>query len=164
MIVGNINTNTNSLQAKGVTTGPLIASLASNNYRGSRFVENPNVFRNSATVVRADTNLRKLSSSTNSTRKPTLGVRTTANSTSSAPTFAIGRKFKVTANPIPESPVKSTQKMNYFCEWNFCRRSFDDKLELKKHLKEDHLNSGENSIRKDKISYDDDLAEVKIEV
>jgi hypothetical protein len=158
MIIGNVNANTN---VQGLSTAPLFASLPNNNYHDTRLVENPNVFRNSTTFVRGNTN-RLPTTTTYSTRigqNKGATPRTTLNSTSSVGT---GRKFKVTVNPIPGSPVKSYQKMNYFCEWNLCKRSFNDKLELKKHLKEDHLNSGESFIIKDKIA--DDLAEVKIEV
>src|SRR4051812_20793512 len=154
MIIGNVNTNTN---VRGLPPVPLFANLPNNNYHGSRLVENPNAFRNSTAFIGGDTFVRKLQP--NSTR---IGQSKGATSRTTLNSVSTGRKFKVTANPIPGNPVKSFQKMNYFCEWNFCRRSFNDKLELKKHLKEDHLNSGENSIRKDNIA--DDLAEVKIEV
>lgn len=156
MIIGNVNNNTN---VQGLSTVPFFESLPNNNYHDTRLFENPNAFRNSTAFVRGNTNLRKLP--TTSTKSTRIGQskgstpRTSLNSTSSVST---GRKFKVIATG---NPVKSFQKMNYFCEWNLCKRSFNDKFELKKHIKEDHLDSEENSIMKDKT---DDLAEVKIEV
>ncbi|CAG8504101.1 6897_t:CDS:2 [Funneliformis caledonium] len=72
-------------------------------------------------------------------------------------------KTKVTANPIPHYPTKSTQQMNYLCEWNLCKKLFSKKSELKNHLK-DHLNSGKIPIGKDKnIDGTDDLVAVKVE-
>lgn len=160
MIIGNVNNNTNVQGLSTVSTVPFFESLPNNNYHDTRLFENPNAFRNSTASIRGNTNLRKLpTTSTRIGQSKGSTPRTSLNSTSSVST---GRKFKVIANPIPGSPVKSFQKMNYFCEWNLCKRSFNDKFELKKHLKEDHLDSEENSIMKDKIA--DDLAEVKIEV
>ncbi|CAG8466053.1 8042_t:CDS:2 [Funneliformis mosseae] len=72
-------------------------------------------------------------------------------------------KTKVTANPIPRYPTKSTQQMNYLCEWNLCKKLFSKKSELKNHLK-DHLNFGKVPIGKDKnIDGTDDLVAVKVE-
>src|SRR5688572_28613201 len=66
MITGHVNTNTNVLQARNLTAPSIIAAR---NNLGSNLAGNLNNSRNSTTVVKENTNSRRLSaSSTNSAR------------------------------------------------------------------------------------------------
>ena|SRR6266542_1522539 len=171
MVIGNVNTNINNIQARKVQIVPLTANF-------SNLSEKSNVPINSTTIAQANTKTQL--STTNPTRTvqgkggtSVLGARITVSPTKSTttvdvtprevnvqlPTLTSGTKLKVTANPIPKIPIKSSRQMNYFCEWNLCKRLFSNKPDLKNHLIKDHVNS---SIGKDKIT--DDLVVVKMEV
>jgi len=109
--LNNSNRQLNNPNVQGLSTVPFFESLPNNNYHDTRLFENLNAFRNSTASVRGNTNLRKLpTTSTRIGQSKGSTPRTSLNSTSSVST---GRKFKVIANPIPGSPVKSFQKMNY---------------------------------------------------
>ncbi|CAI2165683.1 12865_t:CDS:2 [Funneliformis geosporum] len=148
-------TNTNIVQARNVQTVKPVR-----NYHLSKLAEKPNVSANSKSQL--PTNLRMIQS-----KRPIGGPMITNPITNTARRLNLHyhteTKNEVIVHPIPQNPTKSTQQMNYLCEWNLCKKLFSNKSVLKNHLK-DHLNSGKIPIGKDKnIDDTDDLVAVKME-